>query len=158
MKLMTLAILAATLLPVASYASLGGAPNQAAASTIVAHAARLSTTDAEPSATASASAAPYTVSQSVDASGVTIREYALPANVVFAVTWHGPVRPDMSAVLGSYFTRFANSDDGHTRGIGPMIQRNSDFHIESAGHPGYLFGKAWLPRLVPANVRVEDLQ
>ena len=39
-----------------------------------------------------------------------------------------------------------------------MTKQQCDFHIESAGHTGYFFGKAYLPRLVPANVRMENLQ
>ena len=50
-----------------------------------------------------ASTTAYTVRESHDTDGVTIREYVLPTNVVFAVTWQGPVRPDMTALLGSYF-------------------------------------------------------
>jgi hypothetical protein len=104
------------------------------------------------------SAAPYSVRQSVDANGVTIREYVLSANVVFAVTWDGPVRPNMRALLGSYFANYVASGQGGVRGSGPLIEGNDDFRIESAGRLGRFFGMAWVPRLMPAGVRPGDLE
>lgn len=153
MKFVNLALALATLAPLAAYAALGAAP---AART---HAVAAPRSLLQSSAThAAAPATPYTVREATDANGVTIRQYVLPTNVVFAVTWQGPVRPDMSELLGSYFPNFANPGEGRAHGIGPMVQHNSAFHIESAGHTGYFFGKAFLPGLVPANVRTEDLQ
>lgn len=154
MKLVKVALALAALAPLASYAALGAAP----ATRTHAVAAPQSLLQSAAGSDASASAASYMVREANDPDGVTIREYVLPTNVVFAVTWRGPVRPDMSALLGSYFPNFANPGEGRTHGIGPMVQHNSAFHIESAGHPGYFFGKAYLPRLVPANVRIENLQ
>jgi hypothetical protein len=96
--------------------------------------------------------------QSVDANGVTIREYLLPANVVFAVTWQGPIRPNMRALLGSYFTNYVAAGQTGVRGSGPLIEGNDDFRIESAGRLGNFSGMAWLPRLLPAGVRPGDLE
>jgi hypothetical protein len=161
MRLIKLALAIAALAPLACYATLGAAP---AARTHTVEAARSSLqaaatpVPAAGAAVTAPAAAQYTVREANDVDGVTIREYVLPTNVVFAVTWHGPVRPDMSELLGSYFANFVNASDGRARGIGPMVQHNGDFHIESAGHTGYFFGKAYLPRLVPANVRMENLQ
>lgn len=145
MRLVKIALTVTALCPLASYAMLGSAPG---ANT---HAAAMARSLAS-------AAASYTVREATGTDGVTIREYVLPSNVVFAVTWQGPVRPDMTALLGSYFPSFANSNDGRPRGTGPLVRHDGDFHIESAGHAGYFFGKAYLPRLVPANVQVKDLQ
>lgn len=154
MKPVKLALAIAALAPLACYATLGAAP----AMRTHAVAGSRSLLQSGSTSSDSAAAASYTVREANDADGVTIREYVLPTNVVFAVTWHGPVRPDMSELLGSYFPNFVSPGDGRPRGIGPMVQHNGDFHIESAGHTGYFFGKAYLPRLVPANVRMENLQ
>ena len=156
MRFLKIAMLAATLLPLSSYAALGGAPGAGASSVVMLRATPQSAAAA--SAAQPSSAAPYSMHQSLDANGVTIREYVLPGNVVFAVTWQGPVRPDMSVLLGSYFPNFANTAEGRVRGAGPLVEHSGDFHIESAGRPGHFFGKAYLPRLVPANVRVDQLQ
>lgn len=150
MKFVKIVLAVSALLPLASYAALGGAPNTAAAPQTLLRAAT-------PNSSSSIAAA-YTVRESRDADGVRIREYVLPSNVVFAVTWQGPVRPDMVALLGSYFPNAVSAAAGRARGTGPLIERNGDFQIESAGRAGNFFGKAVLPRLVPANVRADDLQ
>lgn len=157
MRLIKLALAIAGLAPLACYATLGAAPANRTHTVAAARSSLQAAATPSPAAGAAA-AAQYTVREANDVDGVTIREYVLPTNVVFAVTWHGPVRPDMSELLGSYFANFVNASDGRARGIGPMVQHNGDFHIESAGHTGYVFGKAYLPRLVPANVRMENLQ
>ena len=149
MRLVKIALAAAALLPLASYAALGGAPGAGSAPQTLLRAAMSGSSSA---------AAAYTVRESRDAEGVRIREYVLPTHVVFAVSWQGPVRPDMVVLLGSYFPNAVSAGAGRVRGTGPLIERNGDFQIESAGRPGNFFGKAVLPRLVPANVRADDLQ
>ncbi|REG61351.1 uncharacterized protein DUF2844 [Paraburkholderia sp. BL6669N2] len=156
MRFLKIAMLAATLLPLSSYARLGGAPSTGASSTALLRATPQS--GAAAPAAQPASSAPYSMRQSVDANGVTIHEYVLPQNVVFAVTWNGPIRPDMTALLGSYFPNFVNAGQSRAAGTGPLIDGNDDFRIESAGRLGRFSGMAWLPRLMPAGVRPGDLQ
>jgi hypothetical protein len=156
MRFLKIAMLAATLLPLSSHATLGGAPSTSASLPAVLRAAPQSA--AATSAAQPANAAPYFMRQSVDANGVTIREYALPENVVFAVKWNGPIRPDMAALLGSYFPNFVNAAQSRTAGTGPLIDGNDDFRIESADRMGRFSGMAWLPRLMPVGVRPGDLK
>jgi Protein of unknown function (DUF2844) len=162
MKLLKIAMLATSLLPLISQASLGGAPGTGPSASAMQRATPLSagatTLPQTPDTPDTSGATPYFTHQSVDSNGVMVREYVLPTHVVFAVTWRGPVRPDMSALLGSYFPNFANAGKGPTRGTGPLVEHSGDFHIESAGRSGDFFGKAYLPRLVPANVIANDLQ
>ncbi|WP_027799664.1 DUF2844 domain-containing protein [Paraburkholderia dilworthii] len=163
MRRIKIAMLTASLVlvPLSAYAALGGAPVRAASAPLVLWAATSQSALAPASsqrASGPISAAPYSVRQSVDANGVTIREYVLPSNVVFAVAWQGPVRPDMNTLLGNYFQRAASAGAGHPRGTGPLIDRSGDFQIESVGRPGNFLGKALLPRLLPAHVRAEDIQ
>jgi hypothetical protein len=150
MRFVKIGLAVSALFPLAAYAALGGAPGASSAPQTLLRAAT-------PNSSSSATAA-YTVRESRDADGVRIREYVLPSNIVFAVTWQGPVRPDMVALLGSYFPNAVSAGAGRSRGTGPLIERNGDFQIESAGRAGNFFGKAVLPRLVPANVRADDLQ
>lgn len=149
MRFLKVVLVVASALPLACYAALGAAPGTGAASQSLLRAA---------TAGPVSSSLGYTMRVSRDANGVTVREYVLPTNVVFAVTWDGPVRPDMTSLLGSYFPRAVSTSAARGRGTGPLIERSGDFHIESAGAPGHASGKAFLPRLVPANVRIEDLQ
>ncbi|BCF97933.1 hypothetical protein PPGU19_025020 [Paraburkholderia sp. PGU19] len=64
----------------------------------------------------------------------------------------------MRALLGSYFPNFVNAGQSHARGTGPLIGRDGELQIESVGHQGAFAGRAYVPRLVPATVKVEDLQ
>jgi hypothetical protein len=145
------ATLFAALMPTAAHAALGAAPTAASpAPSAPSHLLAAS----RPAAITT----PYSVQETHNADDVTVREYVLPDNVVFAVTWQGPVRPDMNLLLGSYFPNFAYPATSRPQGSGALIQANGDFRIESFGRKGRFFGKAWLPRLVPANVNVDDLQ
>ncbi|RKF43587.1 DUF2844 domain-containing protein [Paraburkholderia fungorum] len=158
MRILKIAMLAATLLPLASYAVLGGAPSVNTSSPTMLRATPQSAAASSTGAANTTATAPYTVRESHDANGVTIREYVLPSNVVFAVTWEGPIRPDMTALLGSYFPNYVSAGESRVRGTGPLIEGNGDFRIESAGRLGHFFGVAYLPRLMPAHVRASDLQ
>ncbi|MFM0733436.1 DUF2844 domain-containing protein [Paraburkholderia sediminicola] len=157
MRLLRIAMLAATLFPLVSHAMLGGAPGAGTSSSPT-------TLRATPQssigtvAAKTAAAVPYTMRESRDANGVTIREYVLPSNVVFAVTWNGPIRPDMTALLGSYFPTYVSAGESRARGTGPLVEGSDDFRIESAGRLGRFTGAAYLPRLMPANVHPGDLQ
>lgn len=110
-------------------------------------------------AQASVAAAPYIVHRTRTDDGVTVCEYTSSSNgVVFAVTWSGPVRPDMTALLGSYFPNFVSAARQGARGTGPLIERRGDLQIESIGHQGWFVGKAWVPRLLPAQVDPGELE
>ncbi|HZZ01408.1 DUF2844 domain-containing protein [Paraburkholderia sp.] len=158
MRILKIAMLAAALLPVASHATLGGAPSASSPSPTMLHATPQSAAASTTGTSSPTAAAPYTVRESRDANGVAIREYVLPSNVVFAVTWEGPIRPDMTVLLGSYFPNYVSAGESRARGTGPLIESNGDFRIESAGRLGHFFGIAYLPRLMPAHVRLNDLR
>ncbi|ALL64389.1 Protein of unknown function (DUF2844) [Paraburkholderia caribensis MBA4] len=148
MKSIRIAAALALLSPAICHATLGAAPSAGERTP-------QSTLRAASGATSSPS---YTVHESQTSDGVTVREYASAANVVFAVTWQGPTRPDMRALLGSYFPNFVNAGQSRARGTRPLIGREGDLQIESVGHQGAFAGRAYVPRLVPATVKAEDLQ
>ncbi|CAB3755275.1 DUF2844 domain-containing protein [Paraburkholderia solisilvae] len=148
------AVAALLLLPSVSHATLGGKPSNSIAVPLAAN---------QPVARDAAAQAPtsnrsYTTHSTHTADGVTVHEYATRSGVVFAVTWSGPVRPDMTALLGSYFPNFASAARRGKRGTGPLIERSGDLQVESIGYQGQFIGKAWVPRLVPAQVDVGDLE
>jgi hypothetical protein len=156
-KLSKIVLAVVAVCPLAAYATLGSAPGANTRAVTATRSLLQSAAPFKQAASASASAS-YSVREAIDSDGVTIREYVSRDNVVFAVSWQGPVRPDMSALLGSYFPDFANANQGRLRGTGALVQHDGDFHIESAGHAGNFFGKAYLPRLVPAHVQINELQ
>ncbi|MDP3617683.1 MAG: DUF2844 domain-containing protein, partial [Rhodoferax sp.] len=48
--------------------------------------------------TPTAQSSRYLLHETLLQNGTNVREYATPAGVVFAVTWRGPVLPDLSAL------------------------------------------------------------
>ncbi|WP_153099872.1 DUF2844 domain-containing protein [Paraburkholderia hayleyella] len=155
MKMIHVAATVAMLLPLAAHATLGAAPSEIphSTSTLKQHPAAKQLSAAQ----AVAPNAAYSVRQSQTSEGVTIREYVLPDNIVFALTWNGPIRPDMTQLLGSYFPNFAQASQAAAPGLGPLVGGAGDLKIESFAHPGSASGRAYLPKLVPAGVNVYDL-
>src|ERR1700757_3344482 len=52
------------------------------------------------------SAAGVTVHEITTSYGTVIREYLTPSDKVFAVSWHGPVNPDLRQMLGGYYAQY----------------------------------------------------
>jgi len=84
-------------------------------------------------------------------SGTVIHEYVSPQGKVFAVSWHGPGRPDLAQLLGSYSAQLAQAaprthyNHHHFRVVSPDAVLESDFHLRT------LSGRAWVPALLPQS-------
>jgi len=157
-------------------ADLGGAPTLSAASahtalkavtTDVSTATSSSTTAA---ATATANTATtttsYTVRTATLASGTEEREYVSVDGVVFGVAWNGPSAPDFKALFGtSAFANYANglqaaSASGGRRGRagGPVTVTTSGLIVQMGGHQRALYGRAYMPDLLPSGLSASDIQ
>ena len=102
----------------------------------------------------------YSLHESQLPSGTTIQEYATPAGVVFALTWRGPVLPDLSALLGVYFNAFKlgveQARNSGRRGSPVSVQRDG-LVMKSKGRMRNIFGYAYAPDLIPKGVNINDL-
>ena len=101
----------------------------------------------------------YTVHESLLDSGTTVTEYATPAGAVFAVSWRGPVLPDLNALLGEYFKAFTEeAQQARTAGRrgSPIAMDTGALVVRSNGRMRNFFGSAYAPALVPADVNVKD--
>lgn len=91
-------------------------------------------------------------------SGTIVIEYLNSAGQVFAVTWHGPVLPDLHQVLGNYFANYqtaARQPVARHR----LVRLNSPgIVIESSGKMRAFVGRAWVPALLPSGVTSADIQ
>ena len=110
-------------------------------------------------ARALAAAPAYTAHEIQVPGGGVVREYAA-GGTVFAVTWHGPVRPDLQQLLGQYFPAFQQAVRGaresqHRRG--PLVLHQPGLVIETGGHMRDFFGRAYLPDRLPAGVDMQEL-
>ena len=106
----------------------------------------------------SANSTTYTVRSSV-VQGIQVHEY-ISNGIVFAVTWTGLTKPDLSVVLGEkYFSELQTSGlnlsgiKGHPKRVWTL----DDFVVETSGHMRRVHGLAYLPDAVPVGLDLESL-
>lgn len=94
-------------------------------------------------------------------SGTVVREFATRGGRIFAISWQGPLPPDLSQLLGSYYPRFTAAASAAGRAPSGLQRQLSsvapDFVVQSVSHLRSFRGKAYLPALVPEGVAVEQL-
>jgi len=102
----------------------------------------------------------YTVHELLLENGTSVQEYATPAGLVFAVSWRGPVLPDLSSLLGTYFPTFKREVEQARlqgkRGSPVKIERD-DLVVRSSGHMRDFFGHAYAPALIPPGVDIKNV-
>lgn len=111
-------------------------------------------------ATVSVPSSLYTLHSVELENGTVVREYATSAGRVFAVSWRGPVLPDLSALLGGYFnTLKRETEQARLRGRrgGPVSLEQAGLVVRSNGRMRNFFGHAYAPDLVPAGVNIKDV-
>ena len=110
---------------------------------------------------ASADMGRYTRHVLTRGNGGTVHELTNAAGQVFAVTWSGPGKPDLRAVLGRYFTAFqsASGTPGRTMHAlrRPAQVNRSGVQIQTGGHMGWFRGVAFVPALAPSGFVAGDL-
>jgi len=112
--------------------------------------------------------ASYTVHEIQTASGTVVREYvSLPgtsasgtsAGKVFAIGWKGPWPPDMRQVLAvtsiSMCRRLRQRAVRWAKAVG---DRRAGAGDERGGTSAGICGRAYVPEMLPAGVRAEDIQ
>ncbi len=101
----------------------------------------------------------YSIHQ-IDATGVTLKEYAAPGGTVFAVSWRGMRPPDLSAVLGTYFGEYqaAANSRGRTRRRGAFRAEAEHIVIEMGGHMRNTWGRVLVPALLPSGFSEEVIR
>ncbi len=102
--------------------------------------------------------ASYTVHE-MSSNGSLIRQYVSADGIVFAVTWQGMKRPDLSVLLGNYFTEYTDQNALRVKGVGrqPVEVKSANVVVRHSGHMRNLTGRAFLPDLVPVDVNVGSL-
>jgi Protein of unknown function (DUF2844) len=139
------------------------------AASVAADAARMNATaganPAHPMPGLSARSAPtsanFTVEQITTPDGTVVSEYIDQAGTVFAVTWRGPMPPDVPALLGTYFKQYsdaANTGAPSPFGLHASSVHASDVTVETAGHMGFMWGRAYLPARRPAGVGLSEIK
>lgn len=88
-----------------------------------------------------------------------VHEYLAPNGRVFAVTWRGPLPPDLSQLFGSYYEAYrsaavAQSHPGSHRQV-HVVQ--ADLVVHALGRLRAFQGMAYVPSLIPAGVDIASL-
>lgn len=92
--------------------------------------------------------------------GTVVREFSNSKGVVFAVSWQGPVLPNLSELLGSYFKTFKTATEqarASGRRGGSMGLVRDDLVVSSNGRMRDFFGYAYAPALIPTGVSIKDV-
>jgi hypothetical protein len=89
-----------------------------------------------------------------------IREFVDSNGQVFAVSWRGIRRPDLSVLLGSFYEEYNNIDSRRPRMItrAPVNIQTSRILVRKGGHMRDIKGLAVISDQLPSGVRMEDLQ
>jgi hypothetical protein len=94
--------------------------------------------------------------------GTIVNEYATRQGRIFAVTWQGPMPPNLQQLFGTYYEQYqsatAASAQAHPGTHRQLSVAQSDFVVQAFGRMRYYHGKAYVPSLVPAGVLVAGLQ
>ncbi len=93
-------------------------------------------------------------------SGVVIKEFTNPDGLGFAVSWRGPVMPDLSTLLGTYFPVFmrANEEAQATGRRGsPVSVARDGLVVQASGRRPHFFGYAALTHLTPSGINIKNV-
>lgn len=90
----------------------------------------------------------------------TIKEYVSADGTVFAVSWRGANKPDLSVLLGKYYEEYQAVDSAKPkmRSRQPVAIKTSRIVVHKDGHMRDIRGVAYIEGQLPEGVRVEDLK
>ena len=99
----------------------------------------------------------YTVHELTTPNNI-VREFVAPNGLVFAVTWQGPLLPDLRTLLGRHFEALRGSNRTRSPAHSKLLLESPDLVIYSEGRLRAFSGRAYLPQLVPAGVALNELR
>jgi hypothetical protein len=101
----------------------------------------------------------FAVHELRSATGTLVREYVSASGTVFAVAWQGPWTPDLRALLGGSFERMQRIRQTRARRARGIVAIDEpDLVVRIGGHQRSFYGRAYLPRLLPAAVGPEAIR
>jgi hypothetical protein len=104
------------------------------------------------------SGATYTVHEMQTSTNTIVREYVSSNGKVFAVTWHGPLMPDLRQTLGTYFEQYQAASSAPHPSHHHLSIEQPDLIVHSNGHMRAFSGQAYVPSLLPQNFSVQDIK
>jgi len=101
----------------------------------------------------------YEVLKFSSAAGSSVREYLNRDGIVFALSWSGPVPPDLQQLLGVHFPTYAAAlaEVVHPGVHRSLRMESSGLIVELGGHLRAYAGRAYLSALLPPGVTAAEL-
>jgi hypothetical protein len=103
------------------------------------------------------SVAGYTVHEIETPYNTVVREYVSASGKVFAVSWSGPLLPDLKQTLGRYFDEYHAASSPRV-GRRHLDVQGSDLVVHSHGRMRAFYGNAYVPSLLPPNFSPDEIQ
>ena len=101
----------------------------------------------------------YSLHQITMTNGTVVREYVALDGRVFGVAWQGPFVPNLEQLLGTYFVELDHYARSQTARSGASISiKTEDLVFAGGGHMRSYRGRAYAPRLLPANLSAGVVQ
>lgn len=102
----------------------------------------------------------YAVHEMQSPAGTTIKEFVSPEGNVFAVSWLGQFPPQMQQLLGPYFNQYSAAIQAQPRHYGhrPLNIQEPGLVIQTGGHMRDYFGRAYVPDMMPAGVKADEIR
>lgn len=88
---------------------------------------------------------------------IKIREYTANG-VVFAVAWSGPIRPDLTQLLGTYHQSYQRNFQIIKGQRSQSLVQGKDLVVQQFGHMRWMQGIAYVPSLLPTGVSSNEIQ
>jgi hypothetical protein len=104
------------------------------------------------------SAATYTTHELTLPTGTIVREYLSAGGTVFAVSWRGPFKPDLPALLGKYFDTYASAPRSAGSSRSRLAIDQGNLVVRAGGHQRAFVGLAYVPQLMPQGLSATDLK
>jgi len=103
--------------------------------------------------------ASYSVDEVTLPNGASVKQYVSGKEVVFAVTWSGPFKPDLRQLLGPYFDVMLAQQANSVHAGQPRTNvRDKNLVIESGGHMRNFYGRAYLTNEIPAELTADEIR
>jgi len=98
--------------------------------------------------------------QEITAASVVLKEFVSPSGVVFGITWHGLIHPDLTQILGSYASKYKEGLLQIHRGQDRRRLRvtTDQLVVEQWGHMRNLQGRAYAPDLIPQGLSIDEIR
>lgn len=92
--------------------------------------------------------------------GTQVSEYVNPTGTVFAISWQGPVMPNLELLLGTYFPAFTQAAQANRpgRSVGtPLRIQTDNLIVQSTRQMRSFSGYAYAPALLPNGLLITDV-